>query len=55
MENEKMTTREKLRLEKKAIKLQRQVMKIVDELYEVDEIFADSVNESLQDESFLRG
>lgn len=49
-----MTNREKIRLEHKAIKLQKEVMKIVDKLYEVDDIFADRVNELLQDESFLR-
>lgn len=49
-----MTIRKLLSLEKKAIKLQREILKIVDKIYEADELFGDSVNEVLQDEKFLR-
>jgi len=49
-----MTQEMKLALEKKAIKLQKEVTEILDKLYEVDELFADEVKELLQDESFIR-
>ena len=49
-----MRTRKLLSLERRAIKLQREVLKIVDKIYEADEVFGEAVNETLQDETFLR-
>jgi hypothetical protein len=41
-------------LEKKAIKLQRELTKIIDKIYEADEIFGDVVLEAINDEAFIR-
>jgi hypothetical protein len=42
-------------LKKRAISLRRKVMDIVDQVYEMDELEGDHLNELLNDESFLRG
>lgn len=49
-----MNKKELLSLEKRAIRLQREVLKIVDKIYEENDFFGDVVNEELKDEIFLR-
>jgi len=44
-----------LLLEKKAIKLARQLQKVMDTIYEEDELFGENVSEAISDEGFLRG
>lgn len=50
-----MTHNKLLALEKKAIKLAREYHKIIDTIYEEDEIFGEKVLELINDEKFLRG
>jgi hypothetical protein len=49
-----MTQKKLLTLEKKAIKLARELQKIVDTIYEADEIFGEKVLEAINDKGFLR-
>ena len=49
-----MTQKKLLVLEKKAIKLARELQKITDTIYEADELFGEKVLEAINDETLLR-
>jgi hypothetical protein len=49
-----MREKKLLALEKKAIKLARDLQKVIDTIYEADEIFGEKVLEAVNDEGFLR-
>lgn len=49
-----LTNEKLLSLEKRVIKLQKEVLEIVDKIYKIDDTFGDVVNEELQDEKFIR-
>lgn len=49
-----MRTKKLLLLEKKAIKLKKELIKIIDTIYEADEIFGAVVADRINDERFIR-